>query len=621
MPSNVTYNDFRGGMVSEKMRRRVDLQNYSMSASLIRNAVPLRTGGLTLRPGLKLYDLDASISSKSRVFTYTIDADESYSVIVVPNRIYIYGPDGNGGIKNVYQDGHYAPYLEDELSEIVCTQNYECMVLCQRNHPPYVIQRSSKKVSSDNLLGFSVEEIVLKTTTDASEEEGESYFWDYDGLFTKKDYPATCAFMAERLWFMGSNDHPYRMWASRPFDYFNFQDMDYYKYLDESQTSEQYVKALSEYGSRSEMIASDSTIYFKDSKTVSAEGYVTITQGIAETGTGVYIDTTDPRLTAELLKKYDLYDDSGNAVNPKTEAFYYTKPVEKWDTVVRADCSLELDMSSDRNERISWMAYAGSYMYIGTFSSEWAIPSSVDATNVSNSKVSSFGSSLYRQCAYGANTIFYIQSGAKRIRAIAESSDGTMFTEPTYQAEDIFSEHGGIKEISWQRVPSPRLYATLKDGDMAVLSYDAYYGMNAWCVWHSEYKILSTSIRDTEDGQEAVCLIEAQDGSVMIGIFEEGRLYDGELPFTAELVTNNIDSTSTLSYKKYPYNVFVDSMQTEFTASQKGIPIQASRNYEKDMVKLSLNGRPTDEGLRISIRSKEGKPFTLLALIVEVEVT
>lgn len=603
-------------MLSEKLRRRVDLENYFSTASRIENAVPMRAGGLKLRPGMSIYAPEQALPAGSRIFAYTVSADESYTIVVAPGRLYIYGPDGNGGIKNVAGNGFPVPYAEEDIPEIVTTQNYECMVMCQRNHPPYVI---SKNKGED---GFLCNKISLVVTTDRTNDDGSAFLWSYDGLFTERDYPASCAFMSERLWLMGSNDHPCRMWASRAFDIFNFQTKDWYSYLDETLTAEQYMKALSQYGSKSEDIASDDTISFKDTKTVSSEGYVSIVKGIVEKKTGEFIAVNDARLTEAIVASYDLKDDDGNVVNPKSEAFYYTKAVTKWEEVVREDCALELDPSSDRDERISWIGYAGSAIYVGTTSSEWAIPSDISATNSKKDKMGSYGSASYRQCAYGANSLFYIQSGMRRLRAITVTEDGVVFSEPTYQADDIFEGDGcRIKEIAWQRVPEPRLYATMENGDIAVYSYDPYYGMNAWCIWHSDYKVLSSSIRDTEDGQELLCLIEDTDGNVSFGIFEDGRLYDGEKPVKAVVITNNIDSSSTMSYRKVPYNIFLDTMQTEFKVSQSGLPIQASRNYGRDLVKLALNGSPTSEGLRIRVESIEGKPFTLLAIIAEVEVS
>lgn len=625
MASKVTYNDFRGGMLSERMRRRTDLENFYSTASLIRNAVPMRAGGLRLRPGMRVAGLLATHKSSSRVFTYTVSFEESYSVVVSPGQVYVYAHNEDGTVELAGGGSFYAPYTADDIPEIVTTQNYECMVFCQRNYPPYIL--SKKKGES----GVSFSKISLVTKTDRVGDDGSEFVWSYDGLFTESDFPSTCAFMAERLWLMGSKEHPSRMWASRPYDIFNFQTKDWYSYLDESTTVEQYMKALEEYSSRSEEIESDSSIYYSDTKEVSIEGYVTITRGIKDYNTGEFLEVTDTRLTSAIGRKYDLVKTmqgpDGKELevwyNPKVESFYYKKTVTKWDQVVREDCALELDPSSDRDESISWLGYAGSAIYVGTTSSEWAIPSEVSAINVKKDKMGSYGSAAYRQCAYGANSLFYIQSGSRRLRAITTTSDGTVFNEPTFQAEDIFSGEGRkIKEIAWQRVPEPRLYATLEDGSMAVLSYDQYYGMNAWCEWKSDaYKVLSTSIRDTEDGQEVVCLVEDAEGKVSFGIFEDGLLKDGDTAFKAEIVTNNIDSQSTLAYRKAPYNVYLDTMQTEFRASQNGLAIQSSRNYERDLVKLALSGSPTTDGLRIRIESMEGKPFTLLAIVIEVEVS
>ena len=103
MASKVTYNDFRGGMLSERMRRRTDLENFYSTASLIRNAVPMRAGGLRLRPGIRQCEASHELDPASRIFTYTISDDESYSIVVTPGRLYIYGSDGKN-IRMLFSD-------------------------------------------------------------------------------------------------------------------------------------------------------------------------------------------------------------------------------------------------------------------------------------------------------------------------------------------------------------------------------------------------------------------------------------------------------------------------------------------------------------------------------------
>ena len=76
--SDVPYLDFRYGMVSERLRRRSDLSMYSNSAEKIENMVPLRTGGLKQREGLKYKCLCSH--TIARVVPLSVSDDKNFLV-------------------------------------------------------------------------------------------------------------------------------------------------------------------------------------------------------------------------------------------------------------------------------------------------------------------------------------------------------------------------------------------------------------------------------------------------------------------------------------------------------------------------------------------------------------
>lgn len=619
MSTEYVMNDFRGGILSERMRRRTDMEGYFKSASLIENAVPMREGGLQQRPGCRIINAPANAR---RLITYTVSQEESIVICICPGRIFAY-MEQDGILKSLDVAGFPVPYTEDEIQTIQYTQNHECMVLAHRKHTPYVIRKK------EGVAGLSVAPIALKTSTDRVDSvDGKDvpFIWNYEGLFTEHDFPACCAFMSERLWFMSSDEHPYRLWASRPFDIFNFQDKDWYEYVSESMTAEQYLKAIEQYSSRSEDIAGDDTIYYKDTKQVSPEGFVVIEKGIAQKSDNAWLKTNDKRLTPQLIEKYGLKDDNGEVQNPRKETFFYTKPVTKWEKIDREDCSMELDVSSDRDERISWIGYAGGGMYVGTVSSEWLIPAGVNAINKAIQKINSYGSASFLQCTYGANALFYVQSGRKRIRAISSSNEGVSFSEPTYQASSLFESRDGvdrsIREMCWQRVPEPRLYLTLEDGTLAVLCYDTNYGISAWCKWTSSYSFKSATVRDTLHGQELVCLLE-KDSNMYMGQFEDGLLSDGEFGFKPVVVTNSINTYATMSYNKGNYSVYIDSYNTRFKVACNDLTPREPYNMDyrsKDLASIPIPTN-TSKDIRIRIEGFEKEQFNILALIVEVEAS
>lgn len=593
MASKVVYVDFRGGMIDERMRRRSDLDGYYNSASLIENAVPTRAGGLRLRPGLVRYsdNLDAK-----RIIPYTKSVNESFAVALAENKATVYGLGTSNKLIPLGGGAFSTSFKSSEIPSIQFTQDYERAILTHENHVPYVI------IYKDG--GVNAFDMELDKTAETYRVDGkdDTVFYTYEELLNGEgNYPSCCAYMGQRLWLMATRKKPYKMFASRPFSYNDFQLYDKIQSVQEGTTTEQYLKAVQ--GS------------YTDTKTVE--------QGsIEKYPTAVKIKTVvNVSADGYYTKTLTYYDSEGLVVGSEVaEAVNYTTPVYSWTDRVRDDCGMELELGSDRDERVSWIGYAQNGLYIGTASSEWYMPADANANNYSFTKIGSYGSARNMQCVYGSNAIFYVQSGGKRIRAISSSSDGIAFSEPSYQCETILK--AGIKEMHWQRVPEPRLYAVLKDGTMAVLSYDPYYSINAWCKWtFPSIKIVSMSILDDESGQTAVVLGEDANGNRALYRFDESALTDDGTAFKAVVTTNNIEGDGTLPYWKKVNNIFVDSFRTEFKARSNSGASLTPRSFDKDLIKMDVYSASTYEGLRMTIESIEGKPFELIALALEVEVS
>lgn len=618
MATVLTFNDFRYGMVSEYMRRRSDLQIYQNSASLIENAVPIRTGGVRLRPGMK-HQIDLTDKKALRIIPVVISVREHYLVVICIGKLFIYGLGLSGAYENISGEGFVVPYTSSEIPEIQIAHNYEMLILVHRNHPPLVIEKGSTG-------GWNAGTIVLDTSTDAYnytyDEDGNeskaSVEYDYEGLFTKNNYPSVAAFHSSRLWLGASNEHPYRMWASKPFEYTNFQTEDYYNYLDESVSVEQYMDALKGSGETQELLE-DGAYCWRVSKTVDPNS------GVVTVVSAVYLWDAGSASIGKLVghREYDPETDTwGDIIFDEadwTYSYSYTKPVYKLDTVVREDSAMMLDMASDRDETISWLAANGDYIFVGTASSEWVMPSSITALSPVITKIASYGSAPYLQSCYGVKNIFYVQSGGKRMRSIY-TTGGVAFQELTYQCSDILS--AGVKEMAWQRVPEPRLYCVLGDGSLAVLCYDEDYGINAWCVWKSSLKFRSVAVIDDEEGQEVFFLADREDGKISAVSIEDGLFTDDEdYSFSARVRTNNLDSTETQLYTKKSFRVAADSMHTKFTANMNDRAPARAYDYNKDLVVLWNWTQPTDNGLRAEFKSVPNEDMVLLSVMVETEVS
>lgn len=590
MPSKVVYVDFRGGMIDSRMRRRTDLQGYYNSASLIENAVPTRAGGLKLRPGLARF---SSVIGAERIIPFTKSVDESFIIALSDKSLQMYGIGTDGMLKLLDERSIKTEYGKEDIPDIQFSQNYERIVLAHKKHKPFTLQYKDGGISYGEL---ELDKVANTYRVDGKEERVD---YEYSELLkTDGDYPSCVAFMSQRLWLMSTANKPYKLWASRPFEFNDFQTEDLIQSVQEGTTTEQYLKAIKGSSTTTEDLPNGTSEYpsARKRKTeikVSADGYYT--------------------------KTVTYYDAEGSVLASNTDATSYTTPVYGWESIAREDCAMELETSSDRDEKVQWIGYAGNGLYVGTASSEWIIPIDASAINASITKIGSYGSAEY-QCVYGANSIFYLQSGRKRIRAINIVSDGVSFSEPSYQCESVLK--AGIKEMHWQRVPEPRLYCVLYDGSIAVLSYDSDYGINAWCIWKfPAHKILSMSIMDTSEGQVPVVLAETDTKFKYLYRLDENALSDDGEPFKATIVTNNIEGDGTIPYTKKVSNIYVDSYRTEFRAKSNTGASLTPRDFDKDLIKMDVYSSSTFDGMKMTIESVEGKPFEILAIAVELEVS
>ena len=586
-------NDFHYGMCDEQFGYKTDTSIFMYSASLIQNCKIAKAGGLELRPGTR--KLTTALGA-NRIFSFIYSTDDRFLIVLRDKKLDIYrlSTEYPQTIELLSGDGFTTKLSADYIQEAQVAQDGQKFIVCHETMPPLVIEC----FDDDGEISFSVHDIVLDQTTDRYEEDEDTgektpYLYDYEGLFTTNNYPSAVAFCSNRLWFASSKENPYRIWVSQPFKYNNFQDFEYYSIIDEEVTTEEYLKAISEYTDSS--IDNGDGTETRVTKTVSVEGYYIITKGTYDKETG--------ELIGEL----------------ETETHWYTKPSMLWEEITTEESAMILDLASDRNEKICWIAYALDSIVLGTTSSEWVIPYNANAKTASVGKISTYGSKKGAPITYGARNMFYIQSGGKRIRSLMSTSDGTAYLDMTYQCSSIITSKS--MELQWQRVQDQALFVVLEDGDLAVLFYDSDYSLNAWVKWtFGDYKIKSLCIVDGPDGQDVVVL--TQDG--VIGILDDSLYYDfdSENEVEAILKTNPLDTSDTLTLNKKIYTAYVAAFKTKFSVEQEGVGAVTvtDSEYQQRFVKIHINTRPTNQDCVIVVRNIPGNPFKLAAVIVDMEV-
>lgn len=933
MSTTVTFNDFRYGVADEELRRRYDTEFYKLTAHKLENVIPIRTGGVELRPAAvcKFEEDDSStvsaLNASKRIIPFVLSVSIHYVLGIAPGMLYIFGLSAD---TNLYVL-QYSCELTRTVSNVTTTyftasqipsvqyaHDYEKLILVHPECPPFVLQYSNGGWSANwmgDIMDAQTEALTVVTEEMAEagtyssdqigqEIEGSYYQYDYAGLFDTADYPSVVTFCANRLWMGNSEAHPYRLWASRPFEHFNFQLEDYYNEIDETITTENYLEAIQ--GGSSVEISIDVTlrheystynyedslyviyssalydcenfylytqdddgdyvldtstdenvdvadvgdaadgdvidiVYGADGVTIdhkvikqlvghctlsstsfnwtpvldgaavedvklaysssvsdavieNTSGYTALaslasgktqamlagdylTEGeptlaqvqvgstvtecymLYETWTGAAtytkvsgedestyhtsetdytgyklsfwenstatesiklstlgistsVSTSAWDLDVSLSTSYYLYyiatsggtvlyalygkkdidivsfteafaseeiddtyafsvtrtidtstetcttqsaicNDDGDYIgwgvlksdasgdydyyyrvgcSAYTSAYSYSSTVYTQKTVVSEDCAMVLDMASDRDEHISWIAYSSDYIFVGTASSEWKMDYDIDACTASITKLSAFGSKEHLQCVYGGTSVLYVQSGGKRIRSITVSTDTSLLpenTEPTFLGTSIISQdYDGnavsVSQLAWQRVDRPLLYCVLSDGTISVLEYDTTYGIQAWCHWTlTGLSAISLCVVDDEDGQNAIVLAEDGDGNHGLLQFTGGGYCDWgdeETGIEADVVTQYIDASEAIRHTKKALAVAVDSLGTEFSAGVEGQSMSSAFDYSKDLIEVYPWSMPMKTGTRIQIKNVAMKPFKVLAVATEVNI-
>ncbi|WP_422477197.1 hypothetical protein [Pleomorphochaeta sp. DL1XJH-081] len=205
--ADVLVNNFTSGEVSPKLGGRPDLGIYHSGVSKLENFLIMIQGGVTRRPGTVLLE---TLEGECRIIPFTISVHLSFLVELSNQKLSIRYSDGSL-YPLMYEgnpvEGFPVPYLADELPEVQFTQDYQTLYLAHRNHPPKML----------TYIGGSFMWSTLEPTTDSK----------YAGMFQSAgNYPGCVAYCSNRLWFASSENHPYRLWASRPFVTHDFRTFD-----------------------------------------------------------------------------------------------------------------------------------------------------------------------------------------------------------------------------------------------------------------------------------------------------------------------------------------------------------------------------------------------------------
>jgi hypothetical protein len=141
--------NFSTGELDPLLRARVDLEQYNNALSKATNVVIQPQGGMKRRPGLKnVYELPTSTGSGVRMIPFEFSVDDSYMLVFVDLRMYVFK--NATLIGNINATGN--PYLvttiaSANLAELNWTQSADTLIVTHPNLNPIRIVRGGTDAS------------------------------------------------------------------------------------------------------------------------------------------------------------------------------------------------------------------------------------------------------------------------------------------------------------------------------------------------------------------------------------------------------------------------------------------------------------------------------------------
>lgn len=509
--SNVLQNDFSAGIISSKLIGKYNSSIYQNSLLKLENFSIMPQGGITRRPCTKLVnnplhsqtDAQSSLVGK-RLIPFGISENENYILefgasnstqyvrVWTNNNLMVIYINGTGYTQITSSLLGFGLYTESECEQLQFAQDYERLYITQKNHPPLVVKRVVKTISGTPTIQLEFSQL---TPTLQSNDT------DNTGLFTGDECPGVVMYYASRLWFASSNKHPYRVWASRPFVYNNFEFWDIEDVVDEGVTSETIENAV-KYGSLSWLASTGLDVEINEttwknlglpSNDTDNPAYVFTYNGASWLRGATVVTLSDYGITVVGTPS------SGNTISVQwynIDEISYTQ-----ENVYREDSALLLEVGSSRNDTILWMNSMNNFIVVGTTGGEWMMKGDINGLNQNIYQSSAYGSKAI-QAVQAGNDLVFVQDN-KKVRAYIGSSDG--FASPDLTFYTMMDSN--IKRMTWQRIPEPRLYCLMTDGTVMVCHYDRQYNLMGWALWTFSGQVKDLCVIESSFGQSLYAVI------------------------------------------------------------------------------------------------------------------
>lgn len=341
------------------------------------------------------------------------------------------------------------------------------------------------------------------------------------------------------------------------------------------------------------------------------------------------VETTDEISTAEQII----------AAIEADETVADTEVVKTYEKTYRADNAMYLEVGSNRNDAIMWAGSSAGNLLIGTRSSEYAIPASINAVSLYIQSLSFYGAEEAQAMSCNSD-VLYLGKGGRKVYAFinAESQEPLNLN---FSADHILK--AGLLQWAWQSSLEPRLYCVLKDGTMSVLSYNRKYNLIAWSRWNfgvnGADKVLSVCVTDSDEGQN-VWLIVERSGVKYIEKFNEPDILDSSdyeykdrsntdspIPIQMTVVSNPYETASTANSSHGKIKMIskvhfkmLNSKGAKFSYNNHRVSNIKPEGTTVQTSEENISGG-YEENLQYKIENIAGQALTVLSVTLKMEVS
>lgn len=269
--------------------------------------------------------------------------------------------------------------------------------------------------------------------------------------------------------------------------------------------------------------------------------------------------------------------------------------------------------------RIEWIAGLKNLL-IGTVNGEHIASSeggTITPTDIQINQQSSYGSANIQPIQVG-DQVFYVSADRRKLRAMQYEwqADNYLSKDLTFTSEHITKP--GIKHIAWLQNPSNQFVCVLKDGTMAILTYERgnnIYGWNTVNLGDAVLDIASGSVYGTD---YATFLTQRTEGEIYfeVQVFEDNINYMDSWvkrfpdPADPTLVTELDHLEGRTCQVMVDGGVSPDAVVTggQITLQRPGSEVVVGLQYTPAMKTLPIDlGAPSGSGM--SIRKHYNKIF------------